>query len=44
MTLCEQVFPGIGMPAVAASGMVAANSIGLETLGKHEKLLDEITV
>ena len=39
-----QVFPGIGMPAVAASGMVAANSLGLETLGKHQQLLDELVI
>nr|ATQ36019.1 prolycopene isomerase [Proteomonas sulcata] len=45
LLLCgDSVFPGIGMPAVAASGMVAANSLGLETLSKHEKLLDELNI
>ncbi|EKX32504.1 hypothetical protein GUITHDRAFT_82257 [Guillardia theta CCMP2712] len=45
LLLCgDSVFPGIGMPAVAASGMIAANSLGLETLGKHQKLLDELVL
>uniref|UniRef100_A0A7S1E1F7 Amine oxidase domain-containing protein n=2 Tax=Hemiselmis andersenii TaxID=464988 RepID=A0A7S1E1F7_HEMAN len=45
LLLCgDSVFPGIGIPAVAASGMVAANTLGLETLDKHKKLLDEMVV
>lgn len=46
LKLCgDSVFPGIGMPAVAASGMVAANTgLGLETLGKHNKMLDQLSV
>ena len=46
LKLCgDSVFPGIGMPAVAASGMVAANTgLGLETLGKHNEMLDTLKV
>ncbi len=41
----DSVFPGIGMPAVAASGMVAANTgMGLETLSLHNAMLDELRV
>ena len=44
LVLCgDATFPGIGVPAVAASGMIAANSaLGLETVPKHLKLLDRI--
>ncbi len=39
----DATFPGIGVPAVAASGIIAANSaIGLETLPKHLAFLDRI--
>ena len=35
---------GIGVPAVAASGMIAANSaVGLETVPKHLAFLDRIS-
>eukprot|EP00287_Rhodomonas_sp_CCMP768_P022928 CAMPEP_0202818124 /NCGR_PEP_ID=MMETSP1389-20130828/8102_1 /ASSEMBLY_ACC=CAM_ASM_000865 /TAXON_ID=302021 /ORGANISM="Rhodomonas sp., Strain CCMP768" /LENGTH=357 /DNA_ID=CAMNT_0049490429 /DNA_START=47 /DNA_END=1120 /DNA_ORIENTATION=- len=45
LLLCgDSVFPGIGMPAVAASGMVAAHSMGLETLGKQQELLDDLRI
>lgn len=46
LKLCgDSVFPGIGMPAVAASGMVAANTgLGLETLGKHNTMLDQLKI
>lgn len=40
----DATFPGIGVPAVAASGSIAANSaVGLESLGRHLDLLDKIT-
>ena len=39
----DATFPGIGVPAVAASGMIAANSaLGLETVPKHLGLLDRL--
>ena len=36
----DSTFPGIGMPAVAASGMIAANSI--VSVQDHWKMLDRI--
>jgi phytoene dehydrogenase-like protein len=36
----DSTFPGIGLPAVAASGMVAANTIA--PVWDHWKLLDEL--
>ncbi len=36
----DSVFPGIGIPAVAASGLVTANS--LASVSQHSKLLDAI--
>ena len=44
LVLCgDATFPGIGVPAVAASGMIAANSaVGLETVPKHLAFLDRI--
>ena len=44
LVICgDATFPGIGVPAVAASGMIAANSaLGLETVPKHLRLLDRI--
>ena len=41
LTLCgDATFPGIGVPAVAASGLIAAHTaLGLETLGPHLGLL-----
>ncbi len=36
----DSTFPGIGLPAVAASGMLAANS--LTSVGNHLKLLDKL--
>jgi len=46
LKLCgDSVFPGIGMPAVAASGMVAANTgVGLESLPQHLDMLDKLKV
>jgi phytoene dehydrogenase-like protein len=29
----DSCFPGIGVPAVSGSGMIAANSISLDTIG-----------
>ena len=44
LTVCgDATFPGIGVPAVAASGMIAANSaLGLETVPKHLRLLEKL--
>ncbi len=36
----DSSFPGIGLPAVAASGMIAANAIA--PLSKHRKLLKDL--
>jgi phytoene dehydrogenase-like protein len=36
----DSTFPGIGLPAVAASGMIAANT--LTSVQKHLEMLDEI--
>lgn len=36
----DTTFPGIGLPAVAASGMLAANTI--VPVWDHWKLLDEL--
>ena len=36
----DSTFPGIGVPAVAGSGIAVANSIA--PLGKHLELLDEL--
>ena len=36
----DSTFPGIGMPAVAASGMIAANSV--VSVGEHWRMLDRI--
>ncbi|KAJ7299154.1 hypothetical protein O6H91_Y294300 [Diphasiastrum complanatum] len=36
----DSIFPGIGIPAVAASGLITANS--LVSVWKHKKLLDVI--
>ena len=38
----DSTFPGIGVPAVAASGLIAANS--LVSVRKHTELLDVIGV
>lgn len=40
LLLCgDSCFPGIGVPAVAGSGILAANSVGLESVGKQLELL-----
>jgi len=40
LVLCgDSCFPGIGVPAVAASGLLAANATGLGTLGPQMDLL-----
>jgi len=39
-TCGDSVFPGIGVPAVAGSGIIAANSIG--DVQKHLEMLDQI--
>lgn len=36
----DSTFPGIGMPAVAASGLIAANSV--VSVGDHWRMLDKI--
>ena len=36
----DSTFPGIGMPAVAASGHIAANSV--VSVSEHWKMLDKI--
>ena len=36
----DSTFPGIGMPAVAASGLIAANSV--VSVAEHWKMLDKI--
>jgi len=36
----DSTFPGIGMPAAAASGLIAANSV--VSVGEHWKMLDKI--
>jgi phytoene dehydrogenase-like protein len=38
----DSTFPGIGLPAVASSGMVAANTI--VPVWEHWKLLDELNI
>ena len=38
----DSCFPGIGVPAVAGSGLLAANSVSIDSVGQHLKLLDEI--
>ena len=41
LLLCgDSCFPGIGVPAVAGSGILAANSVSLESLGPQLKLLE----
>ena len=40
--LGDGTFPGIGLPAVAGSGLVAANT--LAGVGQHLRLLDELGV
>ena len=36
----DSTFPGIGLPAVAASGTIAANT--LATVAQHKQLLDAL--
>jgi phytoene dehydrogenase-like protein len=41
LLLCgDSCFPGIGVPAVAGSGILAANSVSLDSIGKQLKLLE----
>jgi len=44
LTMCgDATFPGIGVPAVAGSGLIAANTVlGLQALPKHLRLLDRL--
>eukprot|EP00798_Chlamydomonas_sp_ICE-L_P031701 gene31701-6905_t len=42
MVCGDSTFPGIGVPAVAASGTIAANT--LATVAQHKKLLDELGI
>lgn len=43
LVLCgDSCFPGIGVPAVAASGMLAAHATGLNTLGPQLEMLKRI--
>ena len=40
LLLCgDSCFPGIGVPAVAGSGILAANSVSIDSLGPQLKLL-----
>jgi len=43
LLLCgDSCFPGIGVPAVAASGLLAAHALGLDTLGPQMKMLRRV--
>ena len=43
LLLCgDSCFPGIGVPAVAGSGLLAANSISLDSLKPQMKVLDQL--
>ena len=43
LLLCgDSCFPGIGVPAVAGSGLIAANSVSLDSLKPQLKVLDEL--
>lgn len=43
LLLCgDSCFPGIGVPAVAGSGILAANSVGLDSVGPQLKLLKSL--
>jgi len=36
----DSCFPGIGIPAVAGSGFLAANSVSFDSIGPQLKLLE----
>lgn len=38
----DSCFPGIGVPAVAGSGMIAANSVSLDSIGKQLEVLQTL--
>ena len=38
----DSTFPGIGVPAVAGSGILAANSVGFDSIGPQMKLLKQL--
>eukprot|EP00929_Paragymnodinium_shiwhaense_P097964 TRINITY_DN59525_c0_g1_i1.p1 TRINITY_DN59525_c0_g1~~TRINITY_DN59525_c0_g1_i1.p1 ORF type:complete len:621 (+),score=88.54 TRINITY_DN59525_c0_g1_i1:90-1952(+) len=38
----DSCFPGIGVPAVAASGLLAAHATGLDTLGKQVEMIKRV--
>ena len=38
----DSCFPGIGVPAVAGSGMIAANSVSLDLIGKQLEVLQTL--
>ena len=43
LLLCgDSCFPGIGVPAVAGSGMIAANSVSLDSIGKQLEVLETL--
>ena len=43
LLLCgDSCFPGIGVPAVAGSGILAANSVGLDSVKPQLKLLESL--
>ena len=43
LLLCgDSCFPGIGVPAVAGSGLLAANSVSLDSIPEQIKLLKEL--
>lgn len=44
LLLCgDSCFPGIGVPAVAGSGLIAANSVSLDSIGAQLKVLQQLT-
>ncbi|CAB9503742.1 Prolycopene isomerase, chloroplastic [Seminavis robusta] len=43
LLLCgDSCFPGIGVPAVAGSGLLAAHSVSLSSIPKQQKLLEKL--
>lgn len=38
----DSVFPGIGVPAVAGSGILAANSVSFDSIGPQMRLLKKM--
>ena len=40
----DSCFPGIGVPAVSGSGMIAANSVSLDSIGRQLDVLQKLKV